>query len=331
MGSVLSFLFGFIPMLVFSWVLYWLDRFEKEPWVLLGLVFIWGALVAAGVAFIVNTLLGRDLYMFTGSEVATEVATGLLVAPPVEETLKGLAVLLVFLIFRPEFDSTLDGIVYAGVTALGFAATENTFYIYQYGYLEGSYKGLFELVFIRVFLVGWQHPFYTAFIGIGLAKARFQRNIGLQLLFPSLGWGLAVALAFYAVHNTLANLASGIGGILFMTALDWFGWFLMFLFILWTIYREKQGIKKNLAEEVTLGVITPSQHRKAHSARAQFQARVTALFSGNYRATHRFYSLTAELAHKKEQHIKMGEESGNTIIISRLREELLKLSAQARS
>jgi len=141
MALVLSFLFGFIPMLVFSWVLYWLDRFEKEPKALLGTVFLWGALVAAGVAFIVNTVFGLGLLRVTGSKAAAMFATGSLVAPPVEETLKGLAVLLVFLVFRREFDSTLDGIIYAGITALGFAATENTFYIYTYGYLGGGYKG----------------------------------------------------------------------------------------------------------------------------------------------------------------------------------------------
>jgi RsiW-degrading membrane proteinase PrsW (M82 family) len=131
MGLFLSFLFGFIPMLVFSWVLHWLDRFEKEPKVLLGTVFLWGALVTAGIAFIVNTFFGMGMLMFTGSEVATMFATGSLIAPLVGETLKGLAVLFVFLLFRREFDPTLDGIIYAGITALGFAATENTFYIFN--------------------------------------------------------------------------------------------------------------------------------------------------------------------------------------------------------
>ena len=49
-----------------------------------------------------------------------------MIAPIIEESLKGLAVLLVFLLFRKEFDSILDGIVYAAITALGFAATENS-------------------------------------------------------------------------------------------------------------------------------------------------------------------------------------------------------------
>jgi RsiW-degrading membrane proteinase PrsW (M82 family) len=101
------------------------------------------------------------LLFFTGTQIAADIATPSIVAPVVEETLKGFAVFLVFLIFHDEFDSILDGIVYAGVAALGFAATENTLYIYN-GFHQYGWSGLAFLVFVRVILVGWQHSFYTA-------------------------------------------------------------------------------------------------------------------------------------------------------------------------
>ena len=102
MGIFLSFLAGLLPMLFFAWIVYWFDRYEKEPKILLGVVFIWGAVIAAGSAFVINTMLGMGVYLFTGSEAATDLTTGALIAPVVEESLKGLAVLLVFLIFRSE-------------------------------------------------------------------------------------------------------------------------------------------------------------------------------------------------------------------------------------
>jgi RsiW-degrading membrane proteinase PrsW (M82 family) len=58
MGIILSLFFGFVPMFIFALFIYWIDRYEKEPWFLLGIVFIWGAVVAAGSAFILNTILG---------------------------------------------------------------------------------------------------------------------------------------------------------------------------------------------------------------------------------------------------------------------------------
>ena len=66
--------------------------------------------------------------------------------------------------------------MYAGITALGFAATENFFYIYTYGYREQGLAGILSLFLIRVILVGWQHPFFTMFTGIGLAGSLFSRG-----------------------------------------------------------------------------------------------------------------------------------------------------------
>lgn len=329
MGFLLSLFFGFVPMFFFAWFVYWLDRYEKEPKILLAGVFIWGAVVAAGAAFIINTMFGLGVYLFTGSEAVTDLTTGSLIAPIVEESLKGFAVLIVFLIFRREFDSILDGIIYASIAALGFAATENVFYIYQYGFTEGGYEGLFGLVFIRVFLVGWQHPFYTAFTGIGLATTRLSRIKLVKFIAPLLGWTAAVIT--HSVHNTLATLLSGVTGFVFGTILDWGGWFIMFLVIVLAIFREQRNISRQLQEEVKLGVITPAQYRSASSAFAQSLARFSALTSGCYRATNRFYQVCAELAHKKQQRITLGEERGNTVIIERLRAELSRLAPRVRS
>lgn len=327
MGLLLSFFFGIVPMLIFAWFVYWLDRYEKEPKILLGGVFIWGAVVAAGGAFLINTILGLGIYMFTGSETTTDLTTGSLIAPIVEESLKGFAVLIVYFIFRREFDSVLDGIIYAAIVALGFAATENVYYIYQYGYAESGLQGLLWLVFVRVILVGWQHPFYTAFIGIGLAITRYSRNLFVKITLPILGWCAAVFT--HSLHNTIASLLSGAGGLLIGTMVDWTGWFFMFLVILWAINNEKNYITRQLREEVTRGLITPDQYRIACSAWAQSVARLNALTAGHYSATNRFYQTCAELAHKKQQREKLGEESGNTVIIEHLRAELANLAPLA--
>jgi hypothetical protein len=53
----------------------------------------------------------------------------------------------------------------------------------------------------------------------------------------------------------------------------------------------------------------------------------TAGLSG--RATARFYQVCGELAHKKEQLKKLGDENGNTVIIEKLRTELAALAPQA--
>jgi len=328
MPLLVSIFFGFVPMLLFAGFVNWLDRYEKEPKILLGAAFGWGVIIAGGGAYIINTILGLGVYIVTGSESATDFATVSLIAPVVEESLKGLAVLTVFFLFRKEFDSVLDGIIYAGVTALGFAAIENVLYIYEKGYLEGGWEGLWALVFIRVVLVGWQHPFYTAFTGIGLAVARMNHNPLVKLIAVIAGFTAAVMA--HAFHNTFGGLIGGLEGLAIGTAVDWVGWFFMLIFIVWMIFNERKILQRRLQEEVNNGLISPAQYRTALSF-AQTGARLRALTAGSYFATSRFYQVCGELAHKKEQLAKLGDERGNTTIIEKLRAELATLAPQAKA
>ncbi len=329
MALLAAIFFGFVPCLLFAYILYWLDRYEKEPILLLGMVFFWGMVVAAGGAYVLNTLFGEGAYLLTGSAATSDIATGSLSAPFVEESLKGMAVLLVFLFFRSEFDSLLDGIIYAGIAALGFAATENTIYIWR-GYQSAGWEGFFQLVFIRVIVVGWQHPFYTAFTGIGLAIARMHRNWLIKIGAPLAGWG--TAMFTHSVHNTLASIPFfGDLTCLFGTFLDYTGLFFMFLVVLWATWQEQKNIINYLREEVQLGLISREQYRTACSAWLQMFARLASLFEGHYRATARFYQTIGELAHKKNQYAKLGEEGGNLEAIQKYRETLKRLAPLARA
>jgi len=322
MALMVSLLCGFVPMFMFAAFVYWLDRYEKEPILLLGAAFFWGVIVAAGGAFIINTLFGIGIFVFTGSEGITDFATTSVIAPFVEEFLKGLAVAIVFFLFRKEFDSILDGILYGGMVALGFAATENTFYIYSHGYQEGGWGALWLLVFIRVFLVGWQHPFYTSFTGIGFAASRLHKNPFIKIIAPFVGYGVAVSL--HAFHNTFGGLIGGWGGLALGTLVDWFLWVMLAGFIFWMIVQERSLVRKHLWEEVASGLVSQAQYARAVSP----WTLTTTIFSG--RATSRFFQVCGELAHKKEQLNKLGDEGGNTAIIASLRAELSALGPQVR-
>ena len=326
MGIFLSFLFAVIPMLLFAYLVYWVDRYEKEPVFLLGVVFLWGAIIAAGGAFIINTFLGLGIYLFTGSHEFTELSTSSAIAPVIEESLKGMACLFIFIFFRHEFDSILDGIIYAAITAIGFAATENLYYIYNYGYLENGLNGILYMFFVRVILVGWQHPFYTSFIGIGLAVSRLTRNFTIKIIAPIIGWGLAVIT--HSIHNIMSTIFQGNQSVTISIIFDWSGWIAMILFVIWALYREQKWIRDQLTEEVTNGVITLTQYKIAISSWAQTKARIKAFFNGKYHLIDHFYELAASLAFKKHQAYNLGELKGNQVDIEHIRTELGNLSTQ---
>ncbi|GAB4457909.1 MAG: PrsW family intramembrane metalloprotease [Anaerolineales bacterium] len=326
MALLAAFFFGFVPMFVFAAFVYWLDRYEKEPKLLLGAAFLWGVIIAGGGAYILNTAFGVGVYLLTGSAGAADFSTTSIIAPIIEEALKGLAVLVVFLMFRNEFDSVLDGIVYGGITAMGFAAIENVLYIYRNGFQEGGWAGFWTLVFIRVILVGWMHPFFTAFTGIGLAVSRTSKNMLVKIL--AIPAGYTVAVLAHSFHNTFSSLLGGGGGFILGLLADYTGYAVMLGFIIWMIAHERNILKRQLADEVTSGAITQNQYNTAISF-FQTGAHLSALSAGNFRATRRFYQVLGELAHKKEQFQKFGEERGNTAIIEKLRAELAQLAPQA--
>jgi RsiW-degrading membrane proteinase PrsW (M82 family) len=323
-----SFFFGFVPMFLFAAFVNWLDRYEKEPKVLLGAAFVWGVVIAGGGAYILNTAFGIGIYTLTGSAEAAEFGTTSLVAPIIEEGLKGLAVLVVFLLFRKEFDSILDGIVYGAITAMGFAAIENVLYIYRNGYQEAGWEGFWVLVVIRVMLVGWMHPFFTAFTGIGLAVARLSRNMLVKILAVPAGY--AIAVTTHAFHNTFSGLIGGFEGLLAGTFVDYIGYGVMLAFIIWVVVRERNVLKKQLREEVEKGYISQGQYNSAISF-FQTGPMFSALTSGSFFKTARFYQVCGELAHKKEQYSTFGDEKGNTRIIEQLRSELVALAPVART
>jgi len=323
-----AFFFGFVPMFLSAAFVNWLDRYEKEPKILLGAAFAWGVIIAGAGAFVINTLFGISIYQLTGSESAAEFGTASIVAPIVEEGLKGLAVLIVFLLFRKEFDSVLDGIVYAAITAMGFAAIENVLYIYRNGFQEAGWEGFWTLVGIRVLLVGWMHPFFTAFTGIGLALARLTHNPLVKLIAAPAGY--TVAVLAHAFHNTFGTLVGGGGGFLLGLLADYVGYIFMLAFIIWMIIHERNILKRHLVEEVKNGLISPQQYNSAISF-LRTNTLLSALTSGTFRQTARFYQVCGELAHKKEQLIRLGEERGNTNIITQLRGELVQLGPRAKA
>ena len=328
MALIGALFFGFVPMFLFAAFINWLDRYEKEPKLLLGAAFIWGVVIAGGGAYILNTAVGIGVYSVTGSASAADSATTFLAAPIIEEALKGFAVFVVFLMFRKEFDSILDGIVYGAITAMGFAAIENVLYIYRNGFQDSGWEGFWTLVFIRVVLVGWMHPFFTSFTGIGLAVARTNRNMLVKIIAVPAGY--TVAVITHSFHNTFSSVIGGEGGFIIGLIADYIGYAFMLGFIIWMVVHERNILKRQLVEEVNSGSISRGQYNTAISF-FQTNAHLAALTSGTFRSTSRFYQVLGELAHKKEQLQKLGDERGNTQIIEKLRAEMMQLAPVAKA
>lgn len=307
---VVAILLSFIPALFYAWMIYWIDRYEKEPRVLLWGVFIWGAIVAAGASYILNTAVGVNIYELTESAVLANFAKGNIAAPLIEESFKAFAVLIIFVVRRDEFDSIMDGIAYAAIAALGFAATENVYYLYERGFIEAGLQGLGINFVFRVIFGAWNHSFYTAFTGIGLAISRLSKKRGTVLWTPVFGWAVAVLMHF--AHNSLHSTAVGFGNLMLVIAVDWLGWLAMGALIVWALRRERRWIVEELAREVKHGVITQQQYDTIRKSWLKELFTFGDYARHKHQEAHHLYRMCSELAYKKHQRRELGEDEANT-------------------
>ena len=125
---VIGSLLALVPLAVVLLAVRWIDRWEPEPRWALWFAFLWGAAVSVAIALIVDlgVQLAHRVREPGGSP--DEAVQAVVQAPLVEETAKGIGVLLIFAFSRSHFDGPVDGLVYAATAAAGFAFTENILY-----------------------------------------------------------------------------------------------------------------------------------------------------------------------------------------------------------
>jgi RsiW-degrading membrane proteinase PrsW (M82 family) len=314
-----------LPTIVYVSLAWWLDRYEKEPFWLLALAFLWGAVPAAILSIALELLLDIPIYAIGGDGLAANLVSVSLSAPIVEESCKGLALVGLALLFHREFDSIVDGIVYGAMIGFGFAMTEN-FAAYFIPILskEGIAAGLVN-VFLRTVVFGVNHGFWTAVTGVAVAYARLSPDWGRRLMFPVVGWSAAVI--FHGIHNAGATLAEqtlclSLG---FSLVVDWGGVLILLVVAALALRKESSWIRQGLAEEVRRGALSPQEFELLRSAGRRVGVRWQAWSRGGweaYRAVGRYFESANALAVKTQYPGSRGDEGRHSADVHRLRREL---------
>ncbi|MEV6805428.1 PrsW family intramembrane metalloprotease [Streptomyces sp. NPDC051132] len=189
----------------------WLDRVRPGPWRNLVFAFAWGACAAALIAIVANSFATRWIATSTADPASADTLGATVIAPIVEESAKAAAVLLVFLFRRRDFTGIVDGMVIAGVTATGFAFTENILYLgtaFGTDQLTGG-RGIASVTaatfFVRIVMSPFAHPLFTVLtgIGFGIAALSADRQHVRRVLLPA--GGLLLAMGMHAFWNGSAT------------------------------------------------------------------------------------------------------------------------------
>ncbi|MEU5547002.1 PrsW family intramembrane metalloprotease [Streptomyces sioyaensis] len=267
-----------VPLLIAAFC--WLDRIEPEPWRNLAFAFAWGACAAALVALLANGFatdwLAANIASASPSEAEAWGAT--IIAPIVEELAKAAAVVLLYRFRRHEFDRITDGIVIAGITATGFAFTENILYLGNaFGEDQSmGHSGLDSLTagtfFLRIIVSPFAHPLFTILTGLafGIAATRYPRRRTARIALAVLG--LLTAVLLHAIWNG----ASALGEPGFLTV---YGLFMVPVLIaltwlaVWARNQELLSLRGYLAPYITAGWLAPTEPTALSSSRTRALAR----------------------------------------------------------
>ena len=243
-----------IPVAPLIAVYMWLDRYEPEPRSLLVLGLGWGAFVATSGALVLQ-LFDSVLFGDTDAFLAT------VVAPVTEEAAKGLFILLLLFYRRRELDGILDGLVYAGMVGIGFAFTENILYLTAaYMGEDGQTGGLSSAVglfIVRCIFGPFAHPFFTAFIGIGVGIAVTSRSRVVRVLAPLAGY--VVAVGAHAAWNGSLLLDDGRNATATYIFLMVPAFLLLTGFAVWSRRREGRVLTAALTDCAQRGFLHPAE------------------------------------------------------------------------
>lgn len=322
---------AFTPAVLYIIPLVGLDRYDPEPFWLLAFAFAWGAIVSVLVSLVGNTLFGGiatiAAAVATGVPELGGIITAVISAPLFEESSKGIGLLILLFFLRQYFDDILDGIVYAGVIALGFATVENVLY-YGNGLNEAyalylrdgdgaaAFASFLLLFTLRGVLSPFAHVTFTALIGIGCGISRESHNGLVKFSMPVVGW--IAAMILHGIWNGLGIVATillvsfglepacasiGLGGqevglcgfFTFYLLLEVPLFFIVIIFAFFIMRRQRRILNDMLALDVARGLITETQLKTITSVFKSTAWLLGGVFSGKFFARSRFQRAVGKL------------------------------------
>jgi protease PrsW len=302
-----------------------IDLYEREPLRYVLSVFIWGFAVATTIAIFFNTLAETTFESLVSKQEAN-VLTAVFVAPVVEESSKGLALFIIFVIAYLaasrrrgliEFAGVMDGIVYGSAVGFGFALAEDILYGLQFGA---------ETFIMRRILGGFGHAAFTSLTGIGIGLIPFFNSTVMKIVAPLLG--LLGAILLHATFNFLATTMGPVAYLfMFIVVLLY-----VVLIIVW-LTLERRSIQDDLREEVEVGIISPEEYAILPTVFRRRGYYLRLILKGHLRewsTARRVHSTEVDLAFAKS----LAHRSSTPTRVERvqaLRQKILDLKAQASS
>ena len=173
------------PVAAIMIYIYVKDKYEKEPKRLLLACFLFGGIVSIVITTILYLLIDHVVELDNDFSILQQFIRAFFIVALVEEFSK-YVVVRYFAQTRKAFNEPFDGIIYAVMVSMGFAAVENIFYV-----LEGGY----QIALLRAFTAVPAHATFGVLMGYFMGKAKFSNRVQYNLT------GLALAILFHGAYD----------------------------------------------------------------------------------------------------------------------------------
>ncbi len=232
--NIVALVIATIIPLIFLYIIFALDLYKVGTFRYVLLCFVWG-----GIAFGIATYVNRGLYF---SHWVSRDNIVRYTAPIAEEILK--ALILIYLVRRPNFTYFVDGAIYGFAAGMGFAVLEN------YQYILGAPGSELGTAISRVISTNLIHASASALVGIALGMARFRRTAGHIGLLTA---GLLVAMLLHGLFNNLVSRVTDGPILIYATGIGFGGAAFIAFSIKRGLAEEKRWIEQTLgmADRVT--------------------------------------------------------------------------------
>ena len=315
------------------WIVVFLmaDRWRPQRWTIWFLSLGWGVTVATFVSYHVNSWAGMQMQVTGDFDPATSARVAIFVAPFVEEAAKATVLFGLAILVRYELVSKVSLVVMGGLSAAGFAFTENIIYYARaivYSSQEISVgdaeQAVVEIVWMRGFWTAFGHPLFTLMTAVGVAVALRTRSKVVRVLAPLAGYGLA-SLG-HMVFNSQASLSQGTSQLFMYWAV---AVPLLVSAVIWVIRQvlaQSKVLRLRLADYVVVGWLRPDDPLLFSRQRTRWRALLVAITRGwrCFLATRELQRRLTELAYLRDAQVRgVIDESGNERaheLIQRVRE-----------
>lgn len=212
------------PIIVLLFVAYFMDKYQKEPVkeLIKAFAFGMGSIMIATTISSALPLSFIDDAQFLGSGILNAFCNA-----AIPEELAKFVMLWLCLKNNKYFDEKTDGIIYAAVLSLGFAAIENILYVFN------NYENWEVVAFLRAIFSVPGHFCFGMLMGYFYSKVKFSYK-------PKMIDKVMVLLSPILAHGIYDSLLMEIDNIssTFIVALMYIS-FLLFVFFLWRHARKK--------------------------------------------------------------------------------------------